>query len=525
MKSKCILFVGAILLLTLGELSASEGKRVYNVLDFGAVGDLSTLDTDAIQKAIDKCHSDGGGTVVLQSGYEFLSGTLILKSNVVLEVQKHAMLRGSRNLKDYIKTVPEIMSYAVINLSDYALIQAINAENIGIKGKGIIDGDGVAIPGRIGYGHLKIRPYILRFIRCNNLQVRDVTLRNPNFWVQHYLECDSLHIAGIKVQSINLDPFQPNGDGIDIDGCQHVLIENVDIRSEDDGIALKSGTMRPMKDVIIRNSVIRSNLNAIKLGTETHGTIRDVTFRDNRVAFGGRAALAVICADGAHIENITFENITIDETAVPIFLRLGDRGRKIQKYKDAVVTYNDRNKRVRQPDDPEVGTMRNITFRNIVSKGVKVAQPPKVMPPSIGSAFSGVNGHMIEGIVLENIDLTYKGGITDKGKIKKEVPERPANYPTPQMFGELPAYAFYFRHVEKVKMKDVYIHYLEKDYRSAIVFDNALDVRMSNVFLQKDKSASASPVVEFSRNSDNANIKVTYINAMDRYRVEGSVPK
>jgi polygalacturonase len=278
--------------------------------------------------------------------------------------------------------------------------------------------------------------------------------------------------------------------------------------------------MRPMRDVLIRNNTVASNTNAFKIGTETHGAIRDVVFRDNRVTFGGRCALTVQSADGAHIENITFENIVIEKAAVPIFLRLGDRGRRIKAYANPVGTFNGQT-RLRTPEDPEVGTMRNITFRNIVAKDVGAALPPKKMLRSIGSAFSGVNGHKIENIVLENLDFTYGGGVLDRQKTYAEVPENPDKYPTPEIFGELPAYAFYFRHVDGVRMKNVYVRYLERDCRSALVFDNAHTIELTQVYVQRDQDAA--PAVEFFRGSDGSQVSTPFIQSLDRYLVEGII--
>ncbi|MBN2128159.1 MAG: right-handed parallel beta-helix repeat-containing protein [Sedimentisphaerales bacterium] len=501
--------------------TAAGRDAAYNVLDFGAAGDLRSLDTQAIQNAIDACHEEGGGTVVFPAGKEFLTGTLVLKSNVTLEIPETAMLRGSRELSHYIKTVPNLESYAVVNYSDYALIQAVNAENIGIRGKGVIDGDGVAVPGRTGYGHLKTRPYILRFIRCKNVEVRDVMLKNTNFWTHHYLECDNVHVDGVRVRAMNLDPHQPNGDGIDIDGCQHVIVENMDIQSEDDGITLKSTSMRPTRDVLIRDCTVQSNCNAIKFGTETHSVIEDVVVRNCRVIFGGRSALAVMSADGAHVQNILFENIVIDETAVPIFVRLADRMRTFELYENAVMTFNDEEK-VRAETDREIGIVRNITFRNIVSHGVRASLPPKTMPRSVGSAFSGVNGHMIENLVLENLDLTYAGGIRDRDKTYAGVPERPAHYPTPEIFGELPAFAFYFRHVNGVVMKNVTIRTLEPDLRSSLVFDNAHDVRIEDVIVPRTEGAA--PAAEFFHGSDGSHLTATSAENHDLYQLAGSIP-
>jgi polygalacturonase len=175
-------------LLSAAVAGAAPQQQRYDVRTFGAVGNLKMVDTAAIQQTIDHCHASGGATVVLPARHEFLSGTLTLKSGVTLEVQKGVMLRGSRDLRDYRKTVPEIASYGVINYSDYALIQAINEKDVGIAGEGIIDGDGIAVPRQTGLAHLKTRPYILRFVRCEDVNVRQVMLRNPNFWTMVYGE-------------------------------------------------------------------------------------------------------------------------------------------------------------------------------------------------------------------------------------------------------------------------------------------------------------------------------------------------
>ncbi|MBN2128158.1 MAG: right-handed parallel beta-helix repeat-containing protein [Sedimentisphaerales bacterium] len=518
--SRTSISLAVLLFTSVAVMPAKARDAVYNVTDFGAVGNLRALDTDAIQNAIDTCHAEGGGTVVLPSGKEFLSGALVLKSNVTIEVQEHAMLRGSRELSHYIRTVPEIESYAVINYSDYALIQAIDAENIGIKGKGVIDGDGVAVPGRTGYGNEKIRPYLLRFIRCQGVHVKDVMLKDSNFWTHHYLECDNVHVDGVRVRCWNLDPHQPNGDGIDLDGCQHVLVENMDIRCEDDGITFKSTSMRPMRDVLVRNCTVLSNINAIKMGTETHGRIEDVVVRDCRVIFGGRSGIAIMSVDGAHIENVTFENIEIEETAVPIFARLGDRGRTFRRYDEPVETY-DGKERVRTAADPNVGVLRNITFRNITSRAVKTALPPKEMPRSVGSAFSGVNGHRIENLVLENLDLVYAGGMHDRNKTYAQVPERPAHYPNPHIFGELPAYALYFRHVNGLRASNVNIRALEPDSRSAVVLDDVRDAQINNLWTPRFEKAA--PAVEFF-GVDGSGITCDYVEQRDRYRISGRIP-
>jgi len=469
-------------LLPMGAVQAEE--RIIDVRAFGAVGDGETLDTQAIQRAIDHAHKSGGGTVLFPTGGEFLTGTLMLKSNVTLHVARDAVIRGTREREHYPDMLPDEETYGGYRFGRHALIQAIDAENVGIKGEGVIDGDGVGITVN--------RHRILHFFRCTNVHVRDVTLKNPASWTQWYLESDHVHVDNVTVRSFNLDPHQPNGDGINISGCRNVLIENMDIAAEDDGIVLKSVSLRPMDNVVIRNNTVKSNINAIKIGTETHGPVRNVHVHDNRVTFAGRAALTVQCVDGGHVENITFEDITIDKANTPIFLRLGGRLRAIPD----------------QPD-PEVGTLRNVTFRRITCAAYTMILPPNVTrAPHLGSAITGIPGHMIENVVLEDLDFVYPGGIADRDATYANVPERPRTYPNPDRFGNLAAYGLYFRHVRGVTMNNVRIRYEESDRRSAIVFHNAHDVRISDVRVQRHDDESA-PAVEFFAGSDGSAVWVT----------------
>jgi len=492
----------ALVLLTFTACAATQPMQSLDVRSFGATGDGETFDTDAIQRAIDHAHKQGGGVVRFPSGGVYFTGTLVLKSNVTLHVERDAVIRGSRNLDDYIKTKPDIGSYAVIEYSDYALIQAISARNIAIEGEGVIDGDGVGIPG--GY---KVRPYLLRFIRCDNVRLRDITLKNPAFWTQSFLECDNIHVDGITVRAFNLDPHQPNGDGIDIDGCQNVIIENSDFAAEDDAIVLKSTTLRPMKNIIIRNNIIKTNINGIKIGTETHGVVRNVHAHDNHITFAGRAALTVQCVDGAHVSNILFEDIVIDGAGTPIFLRLGARLRPIPE----------------QPD-PQVGTLRDITFRRITSTGVQSSLPPKTTPaPHTGSSIMGIPGHVIENVVLQDIHFTHRGGIADQNATYAEVPERPDVYPNHDRFGNLAAYGLYVRHVRGITMNNVEIKFSAPDRRSAIVFYNVGDAQLTNVGVKRLDDESAPPV-EFFAGSDGSKMRITRDEADPaRFQLEGRV--
>ena len=230
-----------------------------NVLDHGAVGDGVRMNTTAIQSAVDAC-SKRGGAVFFPPG-AYLSGTIVLKSGVTLHLSPGSVLRGSTRLADYPSRVPAMRSYAD-NYTDKSLIYAENVHDVGIEGRGVIDGQGGAFK-----GDYKLRPYTLRFIGCRNVWVSDVALRDSPMWVQHYLGCENVSIRGVEVRSrVNL-----NNDGIDIDSCERVRISDCDVWTGDDSIVLKSTTARPCKDVVITNCILSSLCNALKMGTESNG--------------------------------------------------------------------------------------------------------------------------------------------------------------------------------------------------------------------------------------------------------------
>ncbi|MHC4496707.1 MAG: glycoside hydrolase family 28 protein, partial [Planctomycetota bacterium] len=207
----------------------------------------------AIQKAIDQCSSDGGGTVYFPPG-TFLSGTIYMKTGVTLKLDAGCTLLGSKDLKDYPPTVQAFRSYTD-NYTDKSLIYGENLDKIAIIGRGTIDGQG-----RSFKGPYKVRPYIIRFIQCRNVTVQDVTIRNSPMWVQHYMACDDVRITGVTVRS----RVNHNNDGINIDSCRRVIISDCNISSGDDAIVLKSTSARICRDVTVSNCVVSSRCNALK---------------------------------------------------------------------------------------------------------------------------------------------------------------------------------------------------------------------------------------------------------------------
>ena len=188
-------------------LVAGAPLSVFDPTAYGAKGDGRTNDGLAIQKAIDACAGAGGGTVSLPSG-NFLSGTLVLKSNVMLHLTPGATLRGSRQLADY---------------GPLHLIYATNAENIGLEGEGIIDGSGEAF-WDAKFKAKKERPSpLIELVGCRNVHIHDIRIRNQPGWGIHPWECDGVYIRGI---SMITDMRGPNTDGIDPDCSRNVFISD-----------------------------------------------------------------------------------------------------------------------------------------------------------------------------------------------------------------------------------------------------------------------------------------------------------
>lgn len=414
--------------------SAVADEELYDVRDYGAKPDGKTLCTTSIQKAIDACSQSGGGTVYLPPG-TFLSGTIYFKSGVTLRLAAGCTLLGSTDLKDYPPTVQAFRSYTD-NYTDKSLIYGEKVERIAITGLGTIDGQGASFE-----GPYIVRPYMIRFIECRDVTVKDVTIKDSPMWVQHFLACDDVRITGITVRSL----VNHNNDGIDIDSCRRVVISDCNINSGDDAIVLKSTSARLCRDVAISNCVLSSRCNALKMGTESNGGFRNIVITGCSVYDTRLAGVALEIVDGGTMDRIIVSNITMNKVGAPVFLRLGNRARP---FKTGMET-------------PGIGVMRNITISNIEATG---ANPT-------GCAISGLPEAKIENFTLSNVRLSFEGGGTKAGA-EREIPEKPEAYPEYSMFGKLPAYGLYCRHIKGLKLFNVQLQSEKPDRRHAVVFED-----------------------------------------------------
>jgi polygalacturonase len=423
--------------------------QVFRVEDFGAVADGATLDTLALQKTIDACSAKGGGVVLLSKG-DYVTGTIDLKSGVMLEIAAGARLLGSTNLADYPDRVPArqtvMDTWMKLKLS---LIYAENCDRVGIRGAGVIDGRGLNqnFPGRATSAELPGRPFLIRVIECRHVVIDHIHLRDSASWMQNYLDCDDLILQNVNVENQG----NWNNDGFDIDGCRNVIVRDCFINAEDDAMCFKGAGLRTMENVLVENCTAYSECNALKFGTDSQGNFRNVVLRN--IEIGGvpanlpsyhprhrlsNSGVSWESVDGGTVENILVANVRIVRADAPIFLRLGDR------------------KRVK-PDmpKPEPGILRHLIFDHVTGEDIG----------ALGSIITGIPGHRVQDVVIRNFKVSMRGGGTTNQAVAV-LPELADKYPDAGMFGHpVPALGFWIRHAENIYFDNILVTPLHPDAR------------------------------------------------------------
>jgi hypothetical protein len=464
-------------------------KKIYNIVQYGAIADGKTLNTKAIQSAIDAANAAKGGKVIFPKG-RFLTGSIEMKSDVNIYLEEGAVLLGSTNSNDYTKINKEGRPVSPKNddNSQLALILAYNANNISLSGKGLIDGQGRALALNIDslcdLGILKdpnydkknsrasetVRPKLFRFSECNHVKISDLTIKNGACWGLSFELCSNLTITHIALTN----RAYWNNDGMDITDCHNVRITNCDVNSADDGICLKSYYPGHFNDSIyIGYCIIRSSASAIKFGTASYGGFKNVTIRNIKIFDTFRSAIALESVDGGVIENINIQNINAVNTGNAIFIRLGHR------------------------DGQTPGVVKNIFIKDVKVQ-VPFGRPDinyDMRGPEVDffhnpfpSSIVGLPGHDIENVVLENIEINYPGRAS-KGMAYvplsrlDQVPECIKNYPEFSMFGELPAWGFYVRHASGLKFKNIKLTLNNQDFRPAFILDDVDSLKMEQIKL------------------------------------------
>lgn len=455
----CYMKLIKILLLAVIPFTHTYGAD-HNITFFGAKADGITVSTKAIQKAIDES-SKKGGRVIIPAG-DFITGTLFLKDNTTLFFEKNARLLGSKELSDYPKTTVGFRFFGDTWVYQ-SLIIAHNVNNITIEGEGTIDGQGAAFPvtTKVKPDRYRNRPYLLWIADCKNVTVKNIELRSSAMWLQSYIRCEKLRIDGIRV----FNHANKNNDLMDIDGCKDVVISNIVGDADDDGITFKSTTDRISENIVVSNCILSSHCNAIKFGTESTAGFRNVVItnciirksaaKDAKTGFPeGICGIALEIVDGGIMENINISNIVVDGPRVPLFVRLGNRARK---------HYN-------EAPQPPIGSISNINISGITA----YASSP------IGCSITGIFKGKIKGISLSNCRFACPGGISENmdNVIMKELEEL---YPESTMFGLLPSYGLYVRHVNDINLDNIVFELKQEDSRPAIVCDDVTGGNIRNI--------------------------------------------
>lgn len=466
-------------------MSSFSYAQVFNVRDFGGVSDTSVNSTQAFQQAIDSCTASGGGRVLVPSG-SFKIGSIFLKSNVELHLAHGAKVYGSKNLKDYTPVKPEFVSLRTQE-ETIQLIYAEKCTNVAITGTGTIDGQGKGFKKEDWDDEGITRPHLLRFIECEKVRVENVSLRNAACWMQHFLACTDVHIRGINV--FNHANF--NNDGIDIDGCKNVVISDVIVDSDDDGIVLKSTSGRACENITISNSIVSSHCNALKLGTESNGGFKNISINncivkpsqmDSTKFYGelkGISGVSLEMVDGGELTGVMVDNIRIEGTHVPLFIRLGERNRPY--YEGQEITQN--------------GSLHDVSISNI--SATKVAS-------MIGCSITGLPDKNIQNIRLNNISMELLGGGgEDQFNRQMEMAKYGKRYPEATMFGDLPAYGFYVHFAEEVTFDNIQLKAIGEEMRPAFHLEE-----VKNSTLRTIKMA-VQPAMEYGiRLKNTQNIRV-----------------
>jgi hypothetical protein len=396
-----------------------------DVSTLGAQGDNSTDNTLFIQQAIDSVSNSGGGEVIITNG-TYLSSTIILKSDVTLRVTTGTTLKALPNYSSFPDIPYNVRSWSD-TYTDRSLIFAEDANNIRITGGGTIDGNGTST----GYLSISVksRPFGMRLHGIDTLQIDSIHLRQAPQWFGHIDSCLNVHIFNISVYN---QCFGSN-DGIDIDGCLNVLVENSTFDTNDDCLPIKTHGYNICRDVMVRNCTMATFERAVKVGNETLGPLVNIHFQDITVIPSSNTILAlaevpynamyIAVADGGSMDSIYFERINVQaKSQASIFIRLCDRGNN----------YN--------PFHPTVKYLRNVWLNDIS------ATQTSTIPNSI----TGIPGYPVQNINFHNVVLTVPGGgAPGSDSIGEQLGTRPEF----NIWGDtLPAYGLFVRHADDLNL-------------------------------------------------------------------------
>ena len=387
-------------------LSSSAATAIFNVKDYGAAGDGKQMETEALNKAIAACANAGGGTVYLPPG-NYLSGTIVLKSHVTFELDAGAAVLAANEPEDY-----PLVSNPWGNRTNQmaSLFYAEDATNITLAGRGTVDGQGqvwwkrewLARPKKGMTGAvtpeekaeaqkvLHGRPQLIRFVRCKDVVVEKLNLKNSPSWTIHPLFCEFVRVEGVTIE--NPVP-SPNTDGINPESCRNVQILNCRVDVGDDCVTLKSGINeigrrmgRPDENITIANCVMLHGHGGVTIGSEMSGGVHNVTVA-NCVFQGTDNGIRIKSqrGRGGVVEGLAVANIVMQDVPHPFVITTFYMG--TDKPTDSF------------PVDEGTPRFRDFLFSNITARGATNA-----------GSITGLRELPIENITFSNVHVEAARG-------------------------------------------------------------------------------------------------------------------
>ena len=443
-------------------------NAVY-IRDYGAISDNATVNNaQAINSAIDFCNKNGGGIVVVDDG-AYTSGSIYLKSNVVLYIEKESSIIASHNTDDF---------------TENALIYADACENIGIIGPGKICGEGnffslkPHLPPktepfkntldvwdlrqeyrkRIRFPHRSKYGFLMLLKNCNRVKLYNLILENSAMWTVNVNSSIDVNISNVI---INNNRHVGNCDGIDIRGSSNVVVKKCFVSTADDGIVIKNNMSMTtsgsdglkiknnldvnckngMSNIYIHDCEVISCTNSFKIGTETSLDISDVTVENCKFYLtdiypAGVSGISIESCDGAKVKNVNISDIEMDSMACPLFIRLCNRNGD------------------KKPELEGKGRIENITVKNIKAENTEI--PIMIM---------GIPNQKIKDVNLENFDVKYAEG-KDYIDLRFKIPEQEKEYPECNRFRNVNAYGVFLRHADNVQIRNIKVKPRAKTLRT-----------------------------------------------------------
>jgi hypothetical protein len=469
----------------------SLGARVYNIRDFGAKGDGKTLDSAALQAAIDACTRDGGGTVLVPSG-TFVIGTTELKSNVTLHLAASATLLGSGHGQDYhaVAAIP-LSGDSTLGDGNWALLFALEAKNITVEGSGTIDGQGHLFNNRTPDGKPPPagisgaqRPYHLLFHRCRNIVVRDLELLRCAFHSIRVIQSERVRMEGLYIHN----RVNSNNDGFHFISAKYVTVSNCVLLVQDDACALFGSC----QFVTVTNCVFSTRWSVFRFGG---GDVKNIAV-SNCIIYETYGCPIKVGAGRMSLENLSFSNLILQDVTGPIGVNFSGRNRNDDGGADAA----------------PAAFVRNLSFSNI--RASVVAEPTKSwkdMGPDVHPfpgeqhsciTLNGMGDAWIENVTLDDIHVTYAGGGTAELAAKRNIPQTSREYFGvwgEEPFGP-PSYGLFARNIKGLTLHNVRFTVVSPDLRPALVLDNVQDAAIHALSVQGNPAAES--VLRFTKVKD-----------------------